>query len=208
MPPKPNPEMSGSYYKRNLPHWHPESRLLFVTWRLFGSLPANLAKTKDSGHVSPGRRFQIFDAALDKASKGPFWLSQEHIASLVADSLHRGATILKQYVLHAYVIMPNHVHILLEPRLELQRITQGFKGTTGRKANQALSRIGKPFWQDESFDHWVRSESEYVKIHNYILRNPVSAGLVKNALDWQWSSANEWHGLTVSNGDSFGGTAS
>jgi putative transposase len=46
----------------------------------------------------------------------------------------------------------------------------------------------KVFWQDESFDHWVRSEEEFWKIVAYIENNPVGAGLVGRAEDWGWSS--------------------
>jgi REP-associated tyrosine transposase len=181
--------MLASFYKRNLPHWHPEGRTLFITWRLFGSLPAGIASVRTSELVSPDRKFRDLDATLDKASIGPLWLKDERIASCVVQSLLFGEAILKQYAVHAYVIMPNHVHLLLEPWVEVRRIMQGIKGTTSRKANKLLSRPGRPFWQDESFDHWIRSAGEFLKIRNYILQNPVSAGLAKNVLDWPWSSA-------------------
>jgi hypothetical protein len=49
-----------------------------------------------------------------------------------------------------------------------------------------LGRRGKPFWQDETFDHWVRNEREYGKIRFYIEYNPVAAGLVKRPEEWRW----------------------
>jgi hypothetical protein len=52
-----------------------------------------------------------------------------------------------------------------------------------------LNRTGAPFWQDESFDHWIRDPAEAVRIRSYIERNPVVAGLAKRAEDWPWSSA-------------------
>jgi type I restriction enzyme R subunit/putative DNA methylase len=54
-----------------------------------------------------------------------------------------------------------------------------------------LHRTGERFWQDESFDHWVRSEGEFIRIQKYIENNPVKAGLVAKAEDWPWSSASK-----------------
>lgn len=85
--------------------------------------------------------------------------------------------------------MPNHVHILLEPRLPLAKITGVIKGVAARDANATLGRSGKPFWQDESFDHWIRNSAEFARICHYIEWNPVSAGLVARPEDWKWSSA-------------------
>ena len=55
---------------------------------------------------------------------------------------------------------------------------QGLKGYTAREANRLLGRTGQPFWQGESYDHWVRDETEFIRIIAYIENNPVKAGLV------------------------------
>jgi REP element-mobilizing transposase RayT len=89
----------------------------------------------------------------------------------------------------AYVIMPNHVHLLIEPHTSLERITRGIKGVSSRVANFILARPGLTFWQGESFDHWVRTPAEGEKICRYIENNPVKARLVRNANEWRWSSA-------------------
>ncbi len=91
--------------------------------------------------------------------------------------------------LSAYVLMTNHVHILWMPMVPLEKITHQIKGTTARRANLILSRQGNRFWQDESFDHWVRIAAEGEKIRRYIENNPVVAGLVARPEDWPWSSA-------------------
>ncbi|HLK04212.1 MAG TPA: transposase [Candidatus Acidoferrum sp.] len=91
--------------------------------------------------------------------------------------------------LQAWVVMPNHVHVLFEPQCTLGQITQAIKGRSARKANLLLGRTGKYFWQDESFDHWIRDEAEFAKVKKYIERNPVVAGLVAKEADWRWSSA-------------------
>ncbi len=80
--------------------------------------------------------------------------------------------------------MANHVHVLLRPEVPLRRIMNGIKGVTAQAANHILGRTGQPFWQDESFDHWVRSEAEFQRIWSYIERNPVTAGLVERPEDW------------------------
>ena len=90
---------------------------------------------------------------------------------------------------HAYTIMANHVHVLLSPRSPIESITRLVKGASARQANLILSLTGNVFWQDESFDHWIRNPGEWQKIRTYIERNPVSAGLVEKPEDWPWSSA-------------------
>jgi REP element-mobilizing transposase RayT len=85
--------------------------------------------------------------------------------------------------------MANHVHILFTPKVPVARITRGMKGVAARDANKILGRIGKRFWQEESFDHWVRNAREFDRIRNYIEWNPVTAGLAKKSEEWAWSSA-------------------
>jgi hypothetical protein len=60
----------------------------------------------------------------------------------------------------AYVLMANHVHILWTPMIPLEKITHQIKGATTHQANLILSRAGNRFWQDESFDHWIRNPGE------------------------------------------------
>ena len=170
-----------SFCRRNLPHWHPEGAPLFITWRLRGSLPAFLPLPRQTA----GRAFR----ALDTASAGPVWLKQPRIAALVAATLRCGDEELQLYRLGAFVVMPNHVHVLLEAFGAVPRITQLIKGNTARQANQVLGRAGAPFWQHESYDHWVRSEAEYRQIVRYIECNPVAAGLAGGVEEWPWSSA-------------------
>ena len=87
--------------------------------------------------------------------------------------------------------MPNHVHLLILPKVALPEITRWLKGSTARKANQVLKRTGHSFWQDESYDHWVRTPKQLDKITAYIEENPVSAGLAASIDFWPWSSAQD-----------------
>jgi REP element-mobilizing transposase RayT len=91
--------------------------------------------------------------------------------------------------------MPNHVHLLILPKEPLPIITRWLKGSTARHANQLLGRTGQPFWQDESFDRWVRNDREFERIARYIEENPVSAGLASSTALWPWSSAG-WQAKT------------
>src|SRR5712692_395759 len=177
-----------TYYERNLPHWQPDGKAIFLTWRLYGSLPRSFLQGLKRLRTDSSRQFLAADQRLDRAPSGPVWLRDAEIAGYVEEAIVRGAE-RGHYSLHAYVVMPNHVHVLLEPRLPVARITRGIKGVSARDANAALDRIGRPFWQDESFDHWVRSGEEMDRIRSYIEKNPVRAGLVKRPEDWPWSSA-------------------
>src|SRR6202166_3781140 len=91
--------------------------------------------------------------------------------------------------LHAFAVMPNHVHLLITPAVALPKLTKSLKGITAKRANSMLALTGRSFWQEESYDRLVRHEREFEKIRNYIEENPVRAGLVKEASEYRWSSA-------------------
>ena len=203
-----------SYYHRNLPHWHPPGAAIFLTCRLYGSLPEKvirglkekrnlvgreIEKAKGSSqHLARLRLsqhkklFAKIDAILDKADTGPRWLSEVEIAGMVEDALLRQYAEL--YRLWAYVVMANHLHVLLRPSstntelesplvsfVPLSVITKRIKGYTAREGNRMLGRTGQHFWQPESFDHWPRDDAEFFRIVSYIEDNPVRAGTCDTA---------------------------
>jgi putative transposase len=104
------------------------------------------------------------------------------------NALNKGVE-LGHYDLRAYVIMANHVHALLLLKVAPQRLLRALKGVTARDANELLGRTGQPFWQAESYDHWVRDAGEFARIIAYIENNPVKAGFVLGAENYPWSSA-------------------
>ncbi len=181
------------FYRRKLPHWHPdtaEAAFLFVTWRLADSMPRTRLPQPSAGAPrSPGRALLAWDREADKAAVGPVWLQDPRVARMVAEALLYGESGRHFYQLRAWVIMPNHVHVVIRPETSLPEITRWLKGSSARKANLILGRTGKAFWQDESFDHRVRDEVELDRIVRYVEHNPVSAGLVANPRDWPWSTA-------------------
>lgn len=178
------------FYRRHLPHWQKPEAALFLTWRLYGSLPRQKVEAYEHyREMSPGKAFVYFDEQLDAEAYGPTWLRDPKLAELIVNSLWYGADVLELYRLSRYVVMSNHVHVLFWPDAVLAKITKSIKGFTAREANRLLGRTGQPFWQEESFDHWVRNGDEFNRIARYIEQNPVKAGLVRRAEDWPWSSA-------------------
>ena len=130
------------------------------------------------------------DRLLDQARLGSNYLKLPAIAEVVAASIHYGET-LEHYTLHSYVVMPNHVHLLITPRISVSRLLNSLKSVTAKRGNLLLGRTGEPFWQDESYDHLVKSGEEFVRIRKYIEYNPVTAGLVATAEQFRWSSASQ-----------------
>jgi REP element-mobilizing transposase RayT len=150
--------------------------------------------------------FMRFEEILHKAETGPTWLKDERVAALVADALHwRDGRV---YRLDTYFIMSNHVHTVFAPHLSesslrgmqteagrvifesedppLDIIMHSLKSWTASQANRLLGRSGQ-FWEHESYDHVVRGDEEFHRIVNYVLNNPVKAGLVRDWREWRWS---------------------
>jgi putative transposase len=174
------------YHQRKLPHIIPDAVPIFFTWRLHGSLPASrlFATPKTSG-----AEFRTADRELACSKIGPMWLKDPLVASMVADEIKATASRFHRYALLEFVVMPNHLHLLAIPHGNPSDILHVLKGVTARRGNRLLSRTGLPFWQDETFDHWVRHVGQLLKIRNYIVNDPVKCGLVSRPQDYRWSSA-------------------
>jgi REP element-mobilizing transposase RayT len=172
------------YHRRTLPHLYPPGATLFLTWRLFGSLPRCAARSEN-----PGKAFALEDRVLDRAATGPRWLKDPQIAQIVMSALQQGADPYRLYHLIAWVVMPNHVHVVIKPYSPLPAITRWLKGSTARAANLRLGRTGMPFWQYESYDRCIRNDDELNRVIRYVERNPVTAGLADAIENWPFSSA-------------------
>src|SRR5437879_2541440 len=144
-------------YQRRLPHCHPGDAGLFLPWRLWGTLPAN---GNADAYPTPGHAFVAGDRVLDRRASGPLWLRDPRIADLVSDTILIGDCERRFYRLCAWVVMPNHVHLLIRPL------------------------VPGPFWQDESFDRYLRRSSQIERTIDYIENNPVSARLVCSPESW------------------------
>jgi putative DNA methylase len=175
------------FSRRHLPHLYETEQPVFITWRLHDSLPPNRAFPTVA--LTSGQAFDALDRLLDEVRAGAFYLRQPPIAGMIVEAIHYNADILGHYALHAFVVMPNHVHLLVTPAVALPKLTKSLKGITAKRANTMLALSGTPFWQGESYDHLIRSQQEFEKIRNYIEGNPVRAGLARQANEYEWSSA-------------------
>jgi REP element-mobilizing transposase RayT len=171
---------------RRLPHLRPEGAPLFLTWHLHGSVPASLQPPP--GPLASGEAFVWLDRQVDAMRQGPMYLRQPDVARVVVGCIRKGVE-LGHYELGAYVVMANPVHLLIRPKITPDHLLKSLKGASARFANRLLGRTGEPFWQKESYDHWVRNQSEFEKIRAYIENNPVRAGLVRSPQDFPRSSA-------------------
>jgi REP element-mobilizing transposase RayT len=173
-----------TFHRRRLPHYYSVGQPIFVTWRLYGSLPANRSLPAATGS---GEAFVAVDRLLDNACTGPLVLKSPEIANIVVEALQYRDQ--RDFQLHSFVVMANHVHLLMTPLREVAGIMHSLKRSTARECNQILGLAGRPFWQNESYDRLVRDETEFRRIVRYIESNPVRAGLVMTAEEFFWSSA-------------------
>lgn len=195
--------------RRNLPHIYPEDSILFITFRLKGSIPqsvlagmqleqeeksreilsSNLSKSQkeEQLYLQEKRFFLRYDQAMERNAKAKDFLKNVQIAKIVANKIHEYDG--KYYDLLSYCIMSNHVHLLFhtsEYDTHPSKIMQYIKGGTSYSCNQYLGRKGA-FWQKESYDHYVRDAKELENIERYIVKNPVKAGLVTDWEDWEFT---------------------
>jgi len=222
------------FAERHRPHIHPPGAILFVTYRLVGSIPKATVRTykakkdwlKNEGirirklaesDLQPAMAlleqiekfnrewFVKFEEILHKAKTGPMWLQDERAAQIVAEGLLKLDG--NAYRLDAFSVMSNHVHTVFKPFLSerdllegfdedghlmftseypgLSRIMQKVEGSSAHECNLVLNRKGQ-FWEHESFDHVVR-RGKFDTTIQYVLNNPVKAGLVKHWRDWHWN---------------------
>jgi putative transposase len=176
-----------TFYRRRLPHVYQTEHSVFLTWRLYDSLPSH--RVFPAVALNSGQAFAAMDRLLDEACTGTFYLRQPPIADMIVEAIQYNANVLSHFALHAFVVMPNHVHLLATPAVVIPKLTKSLKGITAKRANAMLALTGSPFWQEESYDHLVRHKGEFEKIRNYIEANPVRAGLVKEPREYRWSSA-------------------
>lgn len=210
--------MLGIFRRRRLPHWDVPDATYFVTTCLAGSIPAKglseirdyrLALDKRSKPTTMSEvEWEITKQKLVFA-KWDEWLDGKPnirhfdvpaVAAAVRRSIYHFAQ--SRYQLLAYVVMPSHVHWVFHPidtwckeiecntaekRTPREIIMHSFKSYTAHECNSVLGLIGE-FWQDESYDHWIR-EGELLRIIEYVEQNPVKAGLVIRPEEYLYSSA-------------------
>ncbi|HVW83956.1 MAG TPA: transposase [Bryobacteraceae bacterium] len=129
------------------------------------------------------------DRLLDQAREGPVYLRRPEIAEMVIQALIAGDLQFGRYELHAFVVMSNHVHLLVTSLVPATDWLRSLKGFTGFRACRMPGLRGVPFWQDESYDRLVRDDEESGRIRRYIEWNPVKAGICQIPEEFPWSSA-------------------
>jgi REP element-mobilizing transposase RayT len=137
----------------------------------------------------PDRRLPPWTNCWTKPAVVRFTYANWQLQIMIVEAIYYNAHTLCHYALHAFVVMPNHVHLLATPAIALPKLTKSLKGITAKRANAMLALTGSAFWQEEGYDHLVRNTQEFGKIRDYIEGNPVRAGLVMEANEYRWSSA-------------------
>lgn len=190
--PQPKPDDGSSplgWHERGyLPHCDDPTRVQFITFRLADSFPASKrAEWEVLAQIESIReRRKKLDEYLDRGF-GKAYLRDPRIAALVEADIRTFSE--HEYELRAWVVMGNHVHVLIKPHgVQLGRIVAGWKKHTGRLANRLLNRRGS-FWAADYFDLYMRNLEHERKTVRYIEGNPVRAKLVLEPTAWPWSSA-------------------
>ncbi len=194
-----DPTAERTERERNLPHWRQDEATYFVTFRLADSLPQSevavwrkererwfrsvgLGGAKELHKLPLTQRDeyrQLFSRRIEDwldAGKGECWLRDPRCAEVVAGALQHFDG--ERYVLGPFVVMPNHVHVLVRPKdgYDLSNVLHSWKSFTAHHINELLGRSGS-VWMDESYDHIVRDYSDLDHIERYIAENPAKAGL-------------------------------
>ena len=182
----------GWHRRGYLPHFDGGQIPQFITFRLGDSVPQELLRKwreelrDENCDVDTALRKRI-EMFLDQGY-GECWLRSPAVVRKVQDSFLFFDGV--RYRLTAWVVMPNHAHLLLTPAAEqeLSQILHSLKSYTANEANKILRRSGE-FWQPESFDRRIRDANHFANTISYIENNPVKARLCKRPEDWPFSSA-------------------
>jgi type I restriction enzyme R subunit/putative DNA methylase len=199
--------VSGLHTRNSLPHLKREGGTYFVTFRLDGTLPAELIQRLKREReaiikqalaakrpLTRQERKELFrwystrvDAYLD-AGHGECFLKQPEIAELVAGAVRYFDG--QRYQLRSWVVMPNHIHVVVLPKSPetLSKVLHSWKSYTSSEVNKVLGRVGNSLWQTESYDHLIRDDADLARCCEYTTINPVSARLCERPEDWKWSS--------------------
>jgi len=182
-----DPHYDIEIHSGNLPHWQQKNVWYFVTFRLADSLPEDIVETikeereiwlkkhdiKTLTNEEKIEYFKLFSKRTEDildAGYGSCILKEARIAKIVENSLLFFNN--QRYLLDEFIIMPNHVHLLVKPLdgNNLKDIVHSWKSFTANKINKALGKKGQ-LWMKESYDHIVRNEKALIAIRNYIQNN-------------------------------------
>jgi REP element-mobilizing transposase RayT len=188
--------VAGLHSRGVLPHLKREGGTYFVTFRLAGTLPKEVLlrfKQERAAIIQQAKGakrpltwqeqeelFRWYSSRVDKhldAGHGTCHLRDPALAGIVAWALQFFEG--QRYELRAWVVMPNHVHVVVWPKppQTLSAILHSWKSYSAHEINHRLPAPVVPFWQGESYDHLIRDEDDLHRCCHYTLMNPVNAGL-------------------------------
>ena len=190
-PPKKEDALLGfrGWHERGyLPHRDEPGLTQFVTFRLTDAFPAALRSEWEAlAQIEDDReRRTKLEAYLDRG-RGECLLGRADIAAVVEGALRffHG----QRYELRAWVIMPNHVHVLFKvDTTPMSKIVESWKKFTCNRTNEILGRSGSQ-WEEDYWDTFMRDAAHELKTWRYIENNPTKAFLVRDPKEWPWSSA-------------------
>lgn len=180
----------GWHTRGYLPHFDKPGLVQMITYRLRDAMPRDKRSEWEAmlSLKDEREKFIKIEAYLD-AGHGSCLCRRPDVAEIVEDNLLHGDG--DRYRLLAWVIMPNHVHVLIEvTRLPLDKVVHGWKSYTAHRIARVRG-IGGAVWQPDYFDRYIRNEEHFHRAVRYIERNPAKAGMVDNAEDWRWSSLHQ-----------------
>ncbi len=175
------------YYRLRSPSSSTVGKPVFLTWTLRESVPDEWLTSPAA--ISSGESFATVDRYLDEARTGPLHFRRREVAAAVVETICTYGSSLRQYDLHSFIVMPNHVHLLLTPKVELTNLTRIVKRVIAERANELLDQTGAPFWNETNWEHVVGDQLELHRIQQYIERNPISVGMAREPADYPFSSA-------------------
>jgi putative DNA methylase len=194
---RPDPIDDYGWYDRGyLPHLDRPGIAQLLSFRQADSVPRRLllaydrvlAEARGAERRAARTRTLVHMEQYLAKGRGTCRLRDPAAAKLVEDALLFHAP--RDYDLIAWVVMPNHVHVVLRRKrnVELRTIVRRWKSWTAARLNEAGATSGR-FWQPEVFDSWLRDEDGFSSAIRYVEMNPVKAGLCRSPLDWPFGSA-------------------
>jgi putative transposase len=181
----------GWYYSGAAPHRDEPELTQFITFRLADSLPQSTLQgyAGELKRLTNRARRARIESWLD-AGYGSCVLAHPPVAETLQQVLwhYHG----ELYRLRAWVVMPNHVHILIDPQASIARIVQRWKAYTATWVTRECPELALPkgrLWMRDYWDRYIRDERHHQTAVHYIRQNPVKAGLCDAPEAWRWSSA-------------------
>jgi REP element-mobilizing transposase RayT len=177
-------DTTKGYYHRNLPHFDYNGLYQIITYRLNDSLPREIFEMKCENETAKRKTIEKY---LDEGYGSCLLTKHPAVANLVIDNWKNFDG--QKYDLVAYVVMPNHVHILINSNkaFALEKILHSWKSYTSSKFKSISGQSQVPAWQSEYWDRYIRDEKHFAQAIEYIMQNPIKANLCHKAEDWPYS---------------------